>query len=103
MLACVAFFINIKNVLNVSKIFVFMLSIFFYNVIISTDNTSDETLLNIDNCTPARKTSLSSQDNISNNETLSTTVSIPTCSTSKSDVKMSLLLECSCSYNYCFI
>jgi len=80
-----------------------MLSIFFYNVIISTDNTSVETHLNIANCTTTRKTSLSSQDNISNNETLSTMVATPICSTSKSDVKMSLLLECSCSYNYRFI
>jgi len=66
-----------------------MLSIFFYNTIISTDNTCDETLLNIANCTPT----LSSQDNIPNNETLSSMVSTPTCSTSKSDVKMSLLPE----------
>jgi len=80
-----------------------MLSIFFYNVIISTDNTSDETHLNIANCTPARKTFLSSQDNISNNEILSTMLSTPTCSTSKLNVKMSLLLECSCSYYYRFI
>lgn len=68
-----------------------MLSIFFYNIIISTDNTSDDTLLSTSNCTPASKIVLSSQD-MYNNET--SKVSTPTCSTSKSDVKMFLLFEC---------
>ncbi|CAI6376203.1 unnamed protein product [Macrosiphum euphorbiae] len=70
------------------------------------DNTNDETLLNIANCTPSRKTSLSSQDNISNEETLSTTVSTPTCSTN--NISVSNVFECklakkshSCTFQNC--